>query len=303
MKKPIKKSHLFALLAFAFFPFVLLFFDYTPVKYRQQFNDEAVEQGKLQLSGKLIHQIKAVRPFEYLNIRTKFIDSLVLIPSQKPFVKISGDQILIENLQIKMDQQPSRLSIWSKNLSSRVDTSASGLKKINLIIGYQSLTSVKSYFPVQTFIQKGVLEGHRVKIDLEAEEASVQVKTNYLDVRLSKPEKIWVGDTVSSDQYQQYVQELKKSPMHQIRGKADLVNFSSHFTAHFYTDLRQLECRQVHMDLQTSTYNKIIARPSQLFSYITPEKGRFFFANELICESKAKTIRAYKTTKGIVRYR
>ena len=101
-----------------------------------------------------------------------------------------------------------------------------------------------------------------------------------------------------------YVQELKKSPMHQIKGKADLVRLRNSSEDHLYLDLDELKCRQVSVELNSNPFNKIIASPSQLFSStISASKGFFLPKNEFICLSKAQVVHAYRTNKGIGRYR
>ena len=304
MKKSIKTGHLFAWFAFVSFPTVLLLFDFTPLTRGYTYS-EVFSKGTLQLSGKTVYMKKSVEQFSTLNIRSQFIDSVILVPTKHPFVEITGDSGYLENMKVEMEPSDPSLHIFSKKfyktraLGNQNDNQ---LPSVNIKIGYQSLNRIVIYTGIKHFHQKGVLKGHRVHIDIEADEADLTIDANYLNLNLLKPGKAIQFDTISSSSYIQYIQQINQGKLHAIKGKVDLVEIRNNSGCdHIYLDLSQLQSRQVHARIETSDYNKLIVNPSQLFSYITPQAGRFFFRNELICKSKAKVIHSYRTSEGIIR--
>ena len=303
MKKSIKTGHLLAWFAFFSFPAVLLVFDLTPLT-RGYIYSEVFSKDTLQLSGKTVHTKKPVEQFSTLNIRSQFIDSVILVPTKHPFVEITGDIGYVNNIKVEMEPSNPSLHIFSKKFYKKralENQTENQLPSVNIKIGYQSLNRIVIYTAIKHFHQKGILKGHRIHIDIEAEEADLTVDANYLNLKLLKPGKAIEFDTTSSSEYNQYIQQINQSNLHSVKGKVDLVELHNNSGCdHIYLDLNQLKCRQVHAKLETSDYNKLIVNPSQLFSYITPEAGRFFFKNDLICKSKAKVIHGYRTSKGII---
>lgn len=304
MKKSIKTGHLLTWFAFVSFPAVLLVFDFTPLT-RGYIYSEVFSKGTLQLSGKTVYMKKSVEQFSTLNIRSQFIDSVILVPTKHPFVEIIGDSGYLNNIKVEMEPSNPSLHIFSKKffkkraLGNQTDNQ---LPSVNIKIGYQSLNRIVIYTGIKHFHQKGVLKGHRVHIDIEADEADLTVDANYLNLNLLKPGKAIQFDTINSSRYNQYIQQINQGKLHSIKGKADLVEIrNNNGCDHIYLDLSQLQSRQVHAKMETSDYNKLIVNPSQLFSYITPQSGRFFFKNDLICKSKAKVIHGYRTSEGIIR--
>lgn len=304
MKKSIKTGHLLAWFAFVSFPTVLLVFDFTPLTRGYTYS-EVFSKGTLQLSGKTVYTKKRVEQFSTLNIRSQFIDSVILIPTEHPYVEIIGDSGYLNNIKVEMEPSNPSLHIFSKKfykkraLGNQNDIQ---LPSVNIKIGYQSLDRIVIYTAVKHFHQKGVLKGHRIHIDIEADEADLTVDANYLNLELLKPGAAIQFDTISSSKYNQYIEQVNQGKLHTIKGKVDLVDIrNNHGCDHIYLDLSQLPCRQVHAKMETSDYNKLIVNPSQLFSYVTPQAGRFFFKNDLICKSKAKVIHGYRTSEGIIR--
>ena len=170
MKKSIKTGHLLAWFAFVSFPAVLLVFDFTPITEGYTYR-EPRSKDTLQLSGKTVYTKKRVEQFSTLNIRSQFIDSVILIPTKHPFVEITGDSGYLNNMKVEMEPSSPSLHIFSKKffktraLGNQTDGQ---LPSVNLKIGYQSLNRIVIYTGIKHFHQKGVLKGHRVHIDIEA---------------------------------------------------------------------------------------------------------------------------------------
>ncbi|MDX2068981.1 MAG: DUF2807 domain-containing protein [Haliscomenobacter sp.] len=310
MKKSIKTGQLLTLFAIVAFPTMLLVFDFTPIVKNYTYSEKS-SKGAPKLSGKMVLKKTQVSRFSALEVRAQFVDSVILIPSKKPYVEITGDQVYHDNIEIEMEKPKQRLHIKNKKFYNTTETKDQKNTVIpeekpglSIIIGYtQSLNNIVISHAAKKFHQKGILSGNRVHIDVEADEADLTIDANYLYLNLLKPGQLRQFNLMKiKHQYNDYVQQLKQSNLHTVKGKVDLVEIANiNSNGHIYLNLIQLQCRQMHANLETSSYNKIIAKPSQLFSYITPEAGRFFFRNELICKSKAKVIHSYRTSEGIIR--
>ncbi len=311
MKKPIKTSHVLALLSFVTFPLVLTFFNFTTVHKITTSSPLKSDRPHQLLSGKIIARTTYVDPSDALKIDLKFVDTVLLLPSKRDYVTIQGDSILLGNIEVDRSRAHEdiylRHKLWHENMNTEEELPmVNGLQntKVKVIIGYSTLNSVNIYQHIKAFIQKGVLKGENIDIHAVCDIAALNVEADYLDITLLKPDRLPKGDSISTSRMKTYLRELKKSQMHQIKGKADLVRLRNYTSDHIHLNLAELKCRQVSVVLNSSSSNKIIASPSQLLSStLSASKGFFLPENEFICLSKAKVVHAYQTNKGIVRYR
>lgn len=311
MKKPIKTSHVLALLSFVMFPLVLTFFNFTTGHKITTPSPLRSDRPHQPLSGKIIARTTYVDPSDALRIDLKFVDTVLLLPSKRDYVTIQGDSVLLSNIEVEKNREHEGLylrhKLWHENMNTEEELpSVLGLQntKVKVIIGYSTLKSVNIYQPLKALIQKGVLKGANIDIHAVCDIAALNVEADYLDVALLKPDRLPKGDIISTTRMKTYFRELKKSQMHQIKGKADLVRLMNNSSDHLYLNLAELKCRQVSIEVNSSSYNKIIASPDQLLSStLSASKGFFLPEHEFICLSKAKVVHAYRTNKGIVRYR
>lgn len=311
MKKPIKTSHVLALLSFVAFPLVLTFFNFTTGHKTTTSSPLRSDRPHKPLSGKIITRTTYVAPSNALKIDLKFVDTVLLLPSKRDYVTIKGDSVLLDNIKVEKNREHEgiylRHKLWHEDMNTEAELpSVNGLQntKVKVIIGYSALKSVNIHQPLKAFIQKGVLKGENIHIDAVCDIAALNVEADYLDLLLLKPDRLPKGDTISTSRMKTYFQWLKKSPIHQLKGKADLVRLMNNSSNHFHLDLAKLKCRQVSVELNSSSFNKIIASPDQLLSSaLSASKGFFLPKNEFICLSKAKVVHAYRTNKGVGRYR
>jgi len=120
---------------------------------------------------------------------------------------------------------------------------------------------------------------------------------------ITKPEVPFNLDTMDAKKHRNFLQKIGRSPMHIVKGKVDLVEIGDNYFGISMLDLSQLKCRHVHADfLFGGKYKKVIAAPTQLFSYRTNPKLPNP-STEMICKSKAKVTRAYVVSNRTIRYR
>lgn len=311
MKKPLKKSQVFALLSFAAFPIILTFFNFSAShKIIQYPTPEKSNQAAKPLSGKIITRTTYFEPSKALTIDINSVDSVLLLPSKRDYVTIIGDSLLLDNIKAGNIKEYEGIYLrhrwWYENANDEgKQTNVVGAQttKVKVIVGYSVLKSINISQPLKAFIQKGVLKGENIHIDVVSDLANLNVEANYLNISLLKPDHLPKGDTISTSRMKGYVQDLKKDPIHQVKGKADLIMVRNYSGNHLHLDLAHMQCRQVFVELNTTSYNKVIASPRQLFSSTLVPNGFFNAENELICLSKAKVVHAYRTSKGILRYR
>jgi len=258
----------------------------------------------LVLSNQIKETKKEISDPQDLWIHTQFVDSIILEPSEKPFIAVSGDKTLVDNLELIYEEDSHYLIALTKNFLnfknnkegiSYYDLPGS-LAKGGLVfrIGFKSLSRIRNDSPIKKIIQKGVLKTKKLTVYLKTEEAYFNIQAHYLNLDMQKPNLNEVSDSISETQFKTRLKQLSQSKLHQIKGKIDFVEVAPLNFGNTLLDLSKLTARHVHADFYNGgQFNKLIAAPTQLLSCITPKK--LPDPNiEITCKSKAKVTKAYR---------
>jgi hypothetical protein len=315
MKKPIKFSQILTGGVFCGLFLLVLGINFLPVVKKQPIKTYSSGKGKLVLSDSIVEMKKTLPNLESISISTQFVDSIELVPAKQGYVEISGDQTLVNNLNIQYDEINQVYSIFRKYFypvegiedKEFYENNFPGmLSKGGLFIkiGYpEGFRQLYSSANARKIKQQGILKASDLSISVITELAEFNVEANHLGLNITKPEVPFSIDTLNSGNYRTYLQKIAQSPMHVVKGKVDLVEVGTYYYGITMLDLSQLKCRQVHADFRYGgKYKKVIAAPTQLFSYTTNPK----LPNpsiEMICKSKAKVARAYVVSNRTIRYR
>lgn len=313
MKKPIKFSQILAGGLYCSLLLLLLSINFLPSKDRKPNIDfSSMGKANLVLSDSIVSSKKYIDYFEFINISTQFVDSIELIPSEKSFIEIKGDQTLVNNL--KISSEGSALYVMRKHYYPIAGIEDDGFYQTNhpgsldqgglfIRVGYKDLRYLYVFSEVKKIKQQGTIKGDKVTINVIAELAQFNVEAKHLYLDITKPEIHVNLGSLDGKKYNSSLLKLKHSPLHVVKGKADLVEMSTYRYGTTMTDLSQLQCRHVHADFRFGgQYKSVIAAPTQLFSYITSRKEPSSDI-KMICKSKAKVTRAYQAAKRIARYR
>jgi hypothetical protein len=315
MKKPIKSSQILSGGVFCGLFLLVLGINFLPKVEKQPISISSWGKGKLVLSDSIVELKKTLPNLESISILTQFVDSIELVPAKEGFVEISGDQTLINNLIIQYDEKNQIYYVLRKYFYPVVGIEDKEFYENNfpgmlskgglfIKIGYpEGFNQLFSSAEVRKINQQGLLKSGELSINVIAEKSEFNVEANHLHLNITKPEVPFTLDTMDANKHRTMLQKIAQSPMHVVKGKVDLVEVGAYYYGITMLDLSQLKCRQVHADFRYGgKYKKIIAAPTQLFSYITnpklPNSGI-----EMICKSKAKVTRAYVVSNRTIRYR
>ena len=315
MKKPIKSSQILCGGVFCGLFLLVLGINFLPKVEKQPISISSWGKGKLDLSDSMVTIKKTLPNLESISILTQFVDSIELVPAKQGFVEISGDQTLVDNLIIQFDKKNQLYYVLRKyhypvegiedegfyehEFPGRIEKGGLFIK-----IGYpKGFNQLFSSAEARKIKQQGILKSGELSINVIAEKAEFNVEANHMHLNITKPEVPFNLDTMDAIKHRSFLQKIAQSPMHVVKGKVDLIEVGANYYGITLVDLSQLKCRHVHSDFRYGgKYKKVVAAPTQLFSYITnpklPNSGI-----EMICKSKAKVTRAYVVSNRTIRYR
>lgn len=315
MKKPIKPSQILSGGVFCGLFLLLLGINFLPKVEKQPISISSWGKGKLVLSDSIVAIKKTLPNLESISILTQFVDSIELVPAKQGFVEISGDQTLVNNLIIQFDKKNQLYYVLRKYhypVEGVEDEGFYGhdfpgmIEKGGLFIkiGYpEGFNQLSSSAEVRKIKQQGLLKSGELSINVIAEKAQFNVEANHLQLNINKPVVPFTLGTINAQKYRAILKQIAQRPMHIVKGKVDLVEIGDNYFGISMLDLSQLKCRHVHSDFRYGgKYKKVIAAPTQLFSYITNPKLPNL-SIEMICKSKAKVTRAYVVSNRTIRYR
>jgi hypothetical protein len=306
MKKPIQAGMILTGSCFCAILIYMIGINFFPKEQSKEYDTDNSSRLPLVLANQIKEISKEFSNPQKLWIHTQFVDSIILEPSEKPYIKVSGDKTLVDNLKIVYEPDSYYLLVLSKKLY-KIKNDDRGidyyylpgsLAKGGLVfrIGFKSLSSIRNGSSIKKIIQKGVLKTEKLTIELKAEEAYFNIQAHYLNLDLQKPNLNEVSDSISETQYKTRLKQLTQSKLHQIKGKIDIVEVAPLNFGNTLLDLSELTSRHVHADLYNGgPFNKLIAAPTQLLSCITPKKLPDLNL-EIICKSKAKVTKAYRSS-------
>jgi len=315
MKKPIKSSQILTGGVFCGLFLLVLGISFLPPTIKQTFGISSFGKGTLTLSDSIVEMKKTLPNLESISILTQFVDSIELVPAKEGFVEISGDQTLVNNLNIQYDEKNQIYYVLRKYFYPVEGVEDEGfyehdfprmIEKGGLFIkiGYpKGFNQLFSSADARKIKQQGILKSGELSINVIAEKAEFNVEAIHMHLNITKPEVPFTLGTINAQKYRAMLKQIAQSPMHVVKGKVDLIEVGANYYGITSVDLSLLKCRHVHADFNYGgKYKKLIAAPTQLFSYITNPK----LPNpsiEMICKSKAKVARAYVVSNRTIRYR